>query len=113
MNFFIECSFSGALHRIAIKPNALPGGHMDALAKAVAPGGEVVAVAHQAGAEAAGAQQEIAPYSQGRPPKALPRPCRLLMLRWKRLLAQCTCPTKSTLSVEGDPRQLDKRLRAA
>ncbi|MGV3680213.1 MAG: hypothetical protein ACO1PM_10870 [Acidovorax sp.] len=90
----------------------LPGSHMDALATAVAPGGEVGASAHQAAAEAVDTQQAT-PGSHGPGPQGASAPDSTADAAAETSVGAMHLTDKGTLSVEGDPRQLDKRLRAA
>lgn len=93
----------------------LSGSQMDALATAVAPGGEVGANAHQAGAEAADTQQtsQTAPGSPGPGSQGTSAPDSTADAVEQAPVGAMHLTDKGTLSVEGDPRQLDKRLRAA
>lgn len=93
----------------------LPGSHMDALATAVAPGGEVGANAHQSGAEAADTQQasQTAPDSHEPGPQGTSAPDSTAGAVAQAPVGAMHLSDKGTLIVEGDPWQLDKRLRDA
>jgi len=94
---------------------ALPGGHLDASLAPAVPEGDAATIARQAEAEAAGAQQTsaTAPDSHGPGPQggsALDAP---IDVSTAAPVGAMHLTDKGTLSVEGDPRQLDKRLRNA
>ncbi|CAN7488584.1 hypothetical protein LJR066_003159 [Acidovorax sp. LjRoot66] len=91
----------------------LPSGHMDELAAPAVPGGEAGTIAHQTGAEVADAQQEIVPYSHVALPQGTSAPESTADAAVEAPVGAMHLSDKGTLSVEGDPWQLDKRLRAA